>query len=52
MNDNICSCNGSSVDVVQPNMFKNSSNYNSHTSVVIVDNSQNNDSENTKYSGD
>ena len=52
MNDNINSSNDSSVDVVQPNKFGNSSKDNSHNSIVIVDSSQNSDSENTKCSED
>ena len=52
MNNNINSSNDSSVDVVQPNKFGNSSKYNNHNSIVIVDSSQNSDSENTECSED
>ena len=50
MNDDINNSNDSSAEVVQPNKFGNSSKDNSHNSIVIVDSSQDSDSENTECS--
>ena len=52
MNDDINNSNDSSVEVVQPNKFGNSSKYNSHNSIVIVESSQSSDIENTECSED
>ena len=52
MNDDINNSNDSSVEVVQPNKFGNSSKDNSHNSIVIVESSQSSDIENTECSED
>ena len=50
MNDDINNSNDSSVEVVQPNKFGNSSKDNSHNSIVIVESSQSSNIENTECS--
>ena len=50
MNDDINNSNDSSVEVVQPNKFGNSSKDNNHNSVVIVKSPQSSNIENTECS--